>query len=358
MKKHTYAILLAAAAFACLAQPAAAQDKPWHALGRTATPAEVAAWDIDVRGDFKGLPKGQGSVSKGEQVWEGKCASCHGTFAESNEVFTPLVGGTTPDDIKSGRVAALAKGGVPQRTTLMKLSKVSTLWDYVNRAMPWNAPKTLSTDEVYAVVAYILNLGAVVPEDFTLSDKNIAEVQKKLPNRNGLRRLDGMWETKGKPDTANAACMKNCATDPVIASFLPDFARNAHGNLAEQNRLIGAARGADTTRPAPAAIEGGAAAARAAPPAAKATPDVPDVKQLLAKNSCTACHGVSNKIIGPAFRDVAARYKDKAEAASYLLAKMKNGGTGVWGAMAMPPQGQLNDADAKVIAHWLVAGAN
>ncbi|MFZ3290057.1 MAG: c-type cytochrome, partial [Telluria sp.] len=101
-----------------------------------------------------------------------------------------------------------------------------------------------------------------------------------------------------------------------------------------------------------------AAAARAAPPAAKATPDVPDVKQLLAKNSCTACHGVSNKIIGPAFRDVAARYKDKAEAASYLLAKMKNGGAGVWGAMAMPPQGQLNDADAKVIAHWLVAGAN
>jgi cytochrome c len=250
-------------------------------------------------------------------------------------------------------VAALAKGGVPQRTTLMKLSKVSTLWDYVNRAMPWNAPKTLSTDEVYAVVAYILNLGAVVPEDFTLSDKNIAEVQEKLPNRNGLKRLDGMWETKGKPDTANVACMKNCAADPVIGSFLPDFARNAHGNLAEQNRLIGAARGADTTRPAPAVLEGGAAAARAAPPAA-----LPDVKQLLAKNSCSACHGVSNKIIGPAFRDVAARYKDKAEAASYLLAKMKNGGAGVWGAMAMPPQGQLNDADAKVIAHWLVAGAN
>jgi len=355
MKKHTYAILLAAAAFACLAQPAAAQDKPWHALGRTATPAEVAAWDIDVRGDFKGLPKGQGSVSKGEQVWEGKCASCHGTFAESNEVFTPLVGGTTPDDIKSGRVAALAKGGVPQRTTLMKLSKVSTLWDYVNRAMPWNAPKTLSTDEVYAVVAYILNLGGVVPEDFTLSDKNIAEVQEKLPNRNGLKRFDGMWETKGKPDTANVACMKNCAPDPVIGSFLPDFARNAHGNLAEQNRLIGAARGADTTRPAPVALEAGAAKKPA--PAAKARPDVADAKQLLATNSCTACHAVSNKILGPAFRDVAAKYKDKDKAESYLVTKMKGGSSGVWGTMPMPAQGQLNDADAKVIAQWLMAGA-
>ena len=68
---------------------------PLPAVGRTATPAEIAAWDIDVRPDFKGLPKGSGSVAKGQEVWEAKCASCHGIFGESNEVFTPLVGGTT-----------------------------------------------------------------------------------------------------------------------------------------------------------------------------------------------------------------------------------------------------------------------
>ncbi|MGH8809214.1 MAG: c-type cytochrome, partial [Noviherbaspirillum sp.] len=105
-----------------------AQNYP--GIGRTATEKEVAAWDIDVRPDFKGLPKGSGTVVKGMQVWEGKCASCHGTFGESNEVFTPIVGGTTKEDIKTGRVAALANNKQPQRTTIMKVSTVSTLWDY------------------------------------------------------------------------------------------------------------------------------------------------------------------------------------------------------------------------------------
>ncbi|MGB9149437.1 MAG: c-type cytochrome, partial [Burkholderiales bacterium] len=232
-----------------------AQDKPWQGVGRAATPAEINAWDIDVRGDFKGLPKGAGSVSKGEQIWESKCASCHGTFADSNEVFTPLVGGTTADDMKTGRVASLQKGDVAQRTTLMKLSKVSTLWDYINRAMPWTAPKTLTTEEVYAVTAFILNLGGVVDGNFTLSDQNIAQVQDKLPNRNGIVLHDDLWNTAGKGDVRNVACMNNCETDPKIASFLPDFARNAHGNIAEQNRIIGVAIGADTTRPAPTTLQ-------------------------------------------------------------------------------------------------------
>ena len=56
----------------------------YEGIGRTATPAEIAAWDIDVRPDFKGLPKGSGSVAKGQEIWEAKCASCHGTFGESN----------------------------------------------------------------------------------------------------------------------------------------------------------------------------------------------------------------------------------------------------------------------------------
>ncbi|MBP8195223.1 MAG: c-type cytochrome, partial [Azonexus sp.] len=73
-------------------------------VGRGATPAEVKAWDIDVRPDFKGLPKGKGNVERGNELFEEKCASCHGSFGESNEVFTPLAGGTTKDDIKTGNV--------------------------------------------------------------------------------------------------------------------------------------------------------------------------------------------------------------------------------------------------------------
>src|SRR5215470_13480337 len=124
-----------------LATPVSADLFP--GVGRTATPAEIAAWDIDVRPDFKGLPPGSGSVAKGQQVWESKCASCHGTFGESNEVFAPIVGGTTAEDIRTGRVKALVTGDTA-RTTLMKLPTISTLWDYINRAMPWTAPKSLS----------------------------------------------------------------------------------------------------------------------------------------------------------------------------------------------------------------------
>ena len=76
-------------------------------IGRTATAQEIKAWDIDVRPDFKGLPKGQGSVKQGEVVWEAQCASCHGSFGESAEVFTPIAGGTTADDMKTGRVKSL-----------------------------------------------------------------------------------------------------------------------------------------------------------------------------------------------------------------------------------------------------------
>src|SRR4051812_42976573 len=87
-------------------------------VGRAATAAEIAAWDIDVRPDFQGLPPGSGSVKQGQKIWDDKCASCHGTFGESNEVFTPIAGSTTARDIETGRVKALLNPEI-QRTTLM-----------------------------------------------------------------------------------------------------------------------------------------------------------------------------------------------------------------------------------------------
>ncbi|MEQ1807528.1 MAG: c-type cytochrome [Burkholderiaceae bacterium] len=301
-------------------------------VGRPATPKEVKAWDIDVRPDFKGLPKGSGSVAKGQDVWEGKCASCHGVFGESNEVFSPLVGGTTKDDVKTGRVARLNDTGFPGRTTLMKVSTVSTLWDYINRAMPWNAPKSLSNEEVYAVTAYLLNMGGVVPDSYTLSDANIADVQKLLPNRNGVTTDHGMWPGKGmgnggKPDVKAVACMKDCTPEPKVASFLPDFARNNHGNLAEQQRVVGPQRGADTTKP-PAANPGAAAAAAATTVAApKAAADSPGAAALALaqKYTCTACHGAETKIVGPGFKEIATKYAGRNDAEAYLAGKIKAG---------------------------------
>jgi cytochrome c len=200
-------------------------------------------------------------------VWEAKCAGCHGIFGESNEVFSPIVGGTTREDVKTGRVARLRDPAYPQRTTLMKLSQLSTLWDYINRAMPWTAPKSLTTDEVYAVTAYILHLGEILPADFTLSDRNMREVQALLPNRNGVTTAHAKWPgpefgARRKPDVQGDACMRDCAAEPSIASYLPDHARNAHGNLAQQQRLVGPQRGSDTApKAAPPSAQQAAAAA-------------------------------------------------------------------------------------------------
>ncbi|NCV70982.1 MAG: cytochrome C, partial [Betaproteobacteria bacterium] len=131
MSRSTLGLLASVALFILnpLAQTLAAQTKPWTQIGRAATEAEVKAWDIDVRADFSGLPKGSGSVALGEEVWEAKCSSCHGSFGESNDVFTPIVGGTTKKDIETGLVANLKRSDFPQRTTMMKLSTLSTLWD-------------------------------------------------------------------------------------------------------------------------------------------------------------------------------------------------------------------------------------
>jgi cytochrome c len=367
--------VIAAALLATVGMVAAQSESKYPGIGRTATPKEVAAWDIDVRPDFKGLPPGSGSVAKGQDVWETKCAHCHGVFGDSGEVFSPLVGGTTAEDVKTGRVAKL-KDSTAGRTTFMKVATISTIWDYINRAMPWTAPKSLTTEEVYSVTAFLLNLSNVVPDNFVLSDKNIAEVQARMPNRNGMTTKHSMWpgnEFGGVklPDVNNVACMKDCATEPKVASFLPDFARNAHGNLAEQNRMIGAQHGADTSAPeskVPAKggdLHAGMAMTPAAPVAAAKTAEASksaavaggaEAKAaiaLLTKYTCVACHGVDKKIVGPAFTDVAKKHAGKAD---YLAAKIKSGGSGVWGPIPMPPQ-TLSDADAKAIAAWIAGGA-
>ena len=349
------ALVLSASALGALAQ--AAKPASYPGIGRTATPKEVRAWDIDVRPDFKGLPKGAGTVARGQDVWEAKCASCHGIFGESNEVFSPLVGGTTAKDIETGRVARLTDDGFPGRTTLMKLSSLSTLWDYINRAMPWNNPKTLTTEEVYAVTAFLLNLGGIVPDDFTLSDANIAQVQQRLPNRNGMTTDHGMWPGRtmgngGKPDVRATACMSNCATEASVASLLPDYARNAHGNLAEQQRPVGQQIGADTTQPPGATRRGAPVAA----PAAAADPAAAKAVALARQHNCLACHGMDSKVVGPGMSEIARRYAGRSDALEYLAKKIVAGGSGVWGAIPMPEQ-SLPPADVSALAAWLADGA-
>lgn len=325
--------------------PAPAQER-YPGIGRTATASELRAWDIDVRPDFKGLPPGRGTVAQGQVLWEARCAGCHGTFGESGEFFMPLVGGSTARDAASGRVARLADPSFPARTAMMKLATVSTLWDYIHRAMPWTAPKSLTHDEVYAATAYLLYLGEVLPADFELSQANIAQVQQRLPNRLGMTTAHALWPGRefggaAEPDVQGNSCMTNCGAAPTIASSLPDYARPAHGNLAQQQRSVGAQRGAVTV-------------AVAAPDAAAV--GAAGVKPLLDRHACLACHRTSGPLVGPGWRDVAARHAGRGDATAYLAGKIRQGGQGAWGTASMPAQG-LSEVEAMAVAAWLAAGA-
>lgn len=355
------------------ATPVLAEGFP--GVGRAAQPDEIKAWDIDVRPDFKGLPRGQGTVDEGMDVWETACASCHGSFGESNSVFTPLIGGTTLKDIETGRVASLTSPTQPARTTIMKVPTVSTLWDYIHRAMPWDNPKSLSPDEVYAVLAYLLNLAEVVPMDYTLSDQNIAEVQARMPNRNGMVFWEGMWNVDGQPDVKNTACMSDCKVAAEPSSTLPDFARDAHGDLAAQMRIVGPVRGVNTQQPALKGTvadnaqavrdyaratlkEDAPAGGESQTAAAPASADAGKAMSLLQANGCMACHARDKKILGPSFVDISQKYQGQEGIIETLTKKLKSGGGGVWGPVPMPANPNLNNDDAKVMLEWILAGAN
>ncbi|MEO8753821.1 MAG: c-type cytochrome, partial [Casimicrobiaceae bacterium] len=304
--------------FSCFAISAPLQ----YGFGKPATTQEIAGWDIDVRPDGTGLPQGRGSVAQGQALYDEKCASCHGTFGESNS-YLQIAGG----------VGSLSTDQ-PVRTTGSKLNYATTLWDYINRAMPFNAPQTLSPDEVYALTAYVLNLNDILPPDAVLDADSLPKV--KMPNRDGFTTSHGFMRRDGKPDTHNVACMKDCVPVVHLSSEMPDYARDQHGNLAEQTRAIGAAS---------------VAAAKSAPVAPRSGLD------LAKAASCTACHGLAEKIVGPGFREVATRYAGDPGAEARLVAKVKAGGTGAWGAIPMPAQPQVKEADARMLVQWILAGA-
>lgn len=319
-------------------------------VGRAPTDAELRAWDIDVRPDFTGLPAGQGSVAEGEAIWEQGCASCHGDFGDANHVFTPLVGNTTPEDIERGRVASLQAGG-SYRTTFTKVASVSTLWDYIHRAMPWDRPKSLSVNQVYAVLAYLLHLADIVPSDFLLSQDSIVAVQARMPNRDGMTQEHGLWKVDGRPDTHNTACMQDCLEQPVeLSSSLPEHARGSHGDLSKQMRAFGPVRGIAlaATDPASTAVT---------PPATSAGEAAPEVMRLLSSSGCLGCHALDARQVGPGFAEVAARYRERPDAAAYLATRIRGGSSGVWGPVPMPPFAQLPAATVETLSRWIAGGA-
>ena len=182
-----------------LAGAAHAMDRKLD-IGRAATAPEVAGWNIDVRADGQGLPPGKGSVKEGEEVYMTRCAACHGEFGESAGRWPQVAGGQ-----------GSLKSDDPVKTVGSYFAHLSTVIDYVRRAMPFGDAQSLTNDELYAVVAYMLFLNDIVDEKFVLSPETFAKV--KMPNAGGF--YDDDRETAERSFWA-APCMENCKAEVEI----------------------------------------------------------------------------------------------------------------------------------------------
>jgi S-disulfanyl-L-cysteine oxidoreductase SoxD len=143
-----------------------------YEFGRTATPEEVKQWDIDVRPDGKGLPDGSGTVGHGKEVYAENCAACHGENGQGG-IKDHLVGG-------QGTLAS----DNPIKTVGSFWPYATTLFDYIHRAMPYQAPGSLSVDDYYAVTAYLLSLNGILAPDGKLDKETLPGVR--MPNRDGF----------------------------------------------------------------------------------------------------------------------------------------------------------------------------
>lgn len=266
-----------------------------YGLGRPALPEEIAAWDVKVMPDGRGLPEGSGDVWTGDEVFGEHCAVCHGDFAEGIGNWPKLAGGADTLDRDD-----------PLKTVGSYWPHLSTVFDYVNRSMPFGNAQSLSADEVYAIVAYILYSNNLVDDDFTLSHENFTEVE--LPNAGGFI-LDDRAETEyaawhGEP------CMENCKDSVEITM------RAAVLDVTPQE--AGAEDAASVTEPAVevAVVE----------PETTAEPEVAALDPALIAagekvfKKCSACHqvgdGATNRV-GPALNGVMGRAAGSAEGFKY-----------------------------------------
>ena len=149
-----------------------AEEGGGYGLGRTATDEEIRAWNIDVSPTGEGLPRGQGTVKQGAQVFATKCAMCHGPTGKEG-----------PKDRLVGGQGTLTTGK-PIKTIGSYWPYATTLYDFINRAMPFNAPGSLNSDEVYSVIAWLLFQNGIVQEDAVIDARTLPLVQ--MPNRNGF----------------------------------------------------------------------------------------------------------------------------------------------------------------------------
>lgn len=267
---------------------AASEPHGNYNLGRMALPEEIAAWNLDVSPDGTGLPEGSGDVLTGEEVFIEKCAVCHGDFAEGRGNWPKLAGG-------DGTLADKD----PLKTVGSYWPYLSTAWDYVHRSMPFGAAQTLSVDETYAIVAYILYSNYLVEDDFVLSNENFLEVE--MPNADGFI-VDDREEAEAH-FWRDDVCMSDCKDSveitmrAAVLDVTPEEEEEAGAEPAEAETEMAAA---ETEEPAAESTEEETAAL---------DPELVKAGEKLFRQ-CKACHqvgdGAKNRV-GPQLNGVMGR---------------------------------------------------
>jgi S-disulfanyl-L-cysteine oxidoreductase SoxD len=189
-------VMVLAANFACIA--ALAQTPDYNNIGRAPSQEEIKAWDIAIGLDGKELPPGSGTTKEGAEVYAKKCASCHGANLDGGMYY-----GTRGPRLVGGKGSL--KTQTPMRTIGSFYPFATTLWDYINRAMPRDQEETLSAVEVYAVTAFLLYKNDIIKESDVIDAKTLPKVQ--MPNRNGFlpERLEDLSNFK-KRGCHNGQC--------------------------------------------------------------------------------------------------------------------------------------------------------
>lgn len=263
------ALVVFGAGFVWAETPAPARDGGFG-LGRTALPEEIAAWDIDIRPDGLGLPVGSGDVFTGEELYIDYCSACHGDFGEAVGRWPVLAGGRGTLD-----------GEDPHKTIGSYWPYLSTVWDYVHRAMPYGAAQALSDDEVYAITAYLMYLNDMVDDDFELSNENFLEVA--MPNEAAFF-MDDRATTELTAFSAEP-CMENCAQSVEITSRASVLSVTPEGERAAATPAAVVEEAAATPAAEPAAAE----------PAVAASPDPALVAAGEALfRQCASCHQIGD----------------------------------------------------------------
>ena len=301
-------------------------------FGDTATQNQISGWDIDIRPDGKGLPDGKGTVAAGEGLYEERCASCHGLFGEGEGRWPVLAGGE--GTLKEER---------PTKTVGSYWPYASTLYDYIRRAMPFTAPRSLSDQQVYDITAYVLYLNEIVEEDFVLTKDSLATIE--MPNKDN-------FFVDPRPDVKNVRCMQNCA-DPTTLTIagtvrgitpVGHFVEGADAPASSHDAQMEQEQHKEKIRQA--TLKGETVQVSTHSKAAVALSEMAMAGKDIYQGACKVCHG-SGLTGSPKFGDVDAWSARIPKGMPKLIEHAIKGFTGDTG--VMPPKGGRVDLSDKQV---------